>query len=114
MELIGHNPLQPFIDNGEFPADGIGKAAEYLKMAISAMNWNGLYTGPIGVDSMLYRDDEGHLKMRLCIEANVRYTMGNVNLAVARCFPQGARAEWGISDSDVLYGIKTVLDCENH
>jgi uncharacterized ferritin-like protein (DUF455 family) len=36
------------------------------------------YTGPVGVDSYVYRDDNGELAVRLVCEINPRYTMGRV------------------------------------
>lgn len=115
VELIGQDPIRPYVERGEFPRDGVDMAADYLCRAIESMGWHEMYAGAIGVDSMLYRDDEGRLKMRLCIEANIRYTMGNVNLAIAKCFPQGVEAEWGIETGrDVLDGIKAVLDSKDH
>lgn len=100
-ELIGHNPLQQYIDAGDLPTDWEQVASQALVAAIEQMKWNRLYTGPLGVDSMLYRDADNKLKVRLCIEVNIRYTMGNINMAVAKLLGPLANGEWRIgSDTD--------------
>ena len=44
------------------------------------------YSGPVGVDSMVYRRAEGALALRPVVEVNVRFTMGRVALELARQF----------------------------
>lgn len=39
---------------------------------------DGRYEGPLGVDMMVVKDDEGNLQLHPCIEVNVRRTMGYV------------------------------------
>lgn len=36
------------------------------------------YSGPLGIDMMIYRDSAGAIKVNPCIEINLRYTMGFV------------------------------------
>lgn len=36
------------------------------------------YKGPIGLDTMVYRDPEGQLRLKSVVEVNPRYTMGRV------------------------------------
>lgn len=114
VELIGIDPIAAYVASGEWPSDWNEQAVSALSVAIASLGIERLYSGPIGVDSMLYREADGRMKMRLCIEANMRYTMGNVNLAISRCFP-GIEAEWGVADtSDILNSIKSVLDGKDH
>jgi len=42
------------------------------------------FTGPIGVDSFFYRDDEGSLRWKPVVEMNPRFTMGRVAVELAR------------------------------
>ena len=42
------------------------------------------FTGPIGVDSFFYRDEEGSLRWKPVVEMNPRFTMGRVALELAR------------------------------
>ena len=41
------------------------------------------YNGPLGIDMMAYRDNEGEIKLHPCIELNLRMTMGIAAMAVA-------------------------------
>ena len=40
------------------------------------------YNGPLGVDMMLYRDEDGALSINPCVEINLRMTMGMVTAAL--------------------------------
>ena len=42
------------------------------------------FTGPIGVDTFFYRDEEGSLRWKPVVEMNPRFTMGRVALELAR------------------------------
>lgn len=53
------------------------------------------YVGPIGLDAMFY-EKSGKIRLRCCTEANLRLSMGNVNLAVAQFFARESLAEWKI------------------
>jgi hypothetical protein len=39
-----------------------------------------LYQGPVGIDTLIYRNIEGELKINPCLEINWRFTMGHVTL----------------------------------
>jgi hypothetical protein len=43
----------------------------------------GRYRGPLGVDMMLYRDEEGECRVHPCVEINLRYNMGIVALMLS-------------------------------
>ena len=48
------------------------------------------YNGPLGVDMMLYRADDGNLALNPCVEVNLRMTMGMVTAAMGdRHGPRG-------------------------
>ncbi|OAV69242.1 hypothetical protein Barb6XT_00583 [Bacteroidales bacterium Barb6XT] len=40
--------------------------------------YGGIYTGYIGIDMMIYREDNGNVAVHPCVEINMRYTMGMV------------------------------------
>lgn len=42
------------------------------------------YVGPVGVDSMVYQNESGELKLRKIVEVNIRHTMGRVALELLR------------------------------
>ena len=41
------------------------------------------YTGPLGVDMLLYRGEDGDIGINPCVELNLRCTMGHVTAALA-------------------------------
>ena len=45
------------------------------------------YVGPVGVDAMVHRKENGKLGLRHVVEVNVRFTMGRVALELLRRFP---------------------------
>lgn len=42
------------------------------------------FTGPLGVDAMVYRDPEGRLRLKPVVELNPRYTMGRVGHEIGK------------------------------
>lgn len=51
-----------------------------------------LYQGPIGIDTLIYRNIEGELKINPCLEINWRFTMGRVALNLEQYLHKGAKA----------------------
>ncbi|MDH6343050.1 hypothetical protein M2480_001410 [Parabacteroides sp. PFB2-12] len=68
-------------------ADLVGKEAlEEIKTITPEVLqelFGGLYTGYLGVDMMVYTDEEGHQRIHPCVEINMRYTMGMVAIRLA-------------------------------
>lgn len=56
---------------------------EHLTAALNELPL-GSYCGVIGVDTMVYRDSEGKLRLHPCIEVNVRPTMGWLALSLTQ------------------------------
>lgn len=98
VELIGQNPLFEYEKNGQLPSDWEQIVSVAIIKAIETLNWSKIYTGPVGIDSMLYENSRGEVKSRICIEANLRHTMGNVNMAISHIVGNGKVAEWGLDD----------------
>ena len=42
------------------------------------------YTGPVGIDMMVFRGEDGQLRINPCVEINLRYTMGFVARGIYR------------------------------
>ena len=42
------------------------------------------YSGPLGVDMMLYRNDDGNIALNPCVEVNLRMTMGMITAAMGK------------------------------
>lgn len=89
-ELIGQNILTREEEQ---------EVGQILIEAMSRLNWVEKYIGKIGVDGMVY-NKQGERKVRICTEVNMRHTMGNINLSVARCFSPKVKATWQIEQFD--------------
>lgn len=74
----------------------VGQAVGLLQKALSQMQLNKRYNGPVGVDGLFFRTPEGQVKLHPCIEVNLRYTMGLVNLFVAKHVHPESYGYWTI------------------
>ena len=52
------------------------------------------YFGPLGIDAMLYRDTDGHLRVRPLQDINARWTMGRLSLGLRRLVRTGEQGLW--------------------
>lgn len=52
------------------------------------------YRGPAGVDAMVYRHADGHLRLQPVLEVNTRWTLGRVALGLERHLSPGQPAFW--------------------
>ncbi|QDT91257.1 hypothetical protein [Gimesia algae] len=52
------------------------------------------YFGPLGIDAMQFRDEQGQLQWRLIQDVNARYTMGRMALGFTRFLEPGQVASW--------------------
>lgn len=90
-ELIGYNPMSElgFATNWDLPI------AEQLAISIKKITQSSNYSGFVGVDSMAYSDN-GTIRIRPCVEINMRTCMGNININVSKHFAVGTKAKWHI------------------
>ena len=61
-----------------------------LESRLNAAN----YIGPIGVDTFVYRDLQGSLRLHPCVEINPRWTMGRVGLRLSRRISSTSVSVW--------------------
>ena len=61
------------------------------------------YSGPLGVDMMFYRDDNGTIALNPCVEVNLRMTMGMVTAAMGS--RHGLRGKFSIITDDLGYSF---------
>lgn len=98
------------------PVDEIlAQAANLLTEALETLQLSQKYHGPVGIDALFFTDDTGLLKLHPCIEANLRYTMGLLNLSLRRlvhpqssgfwCLQNASQSEWEQITS--MYPIET-------
>ena len=62
------------------------------------------YNGPLGIDMMLYRDDNGRVALNPCVEINLRMTMGMVTAAMGAL--HGLRGNFSIISEKSAYSLK--------
>ncbi|MCB6971072.1 MULTISPECIES: hypothetical protein [Butyricimonas] len=58
--------------------------------------YRGIYTGYLGVDMMIYQDEEGRYRVQPCVEINLRYNMGIVALQLQRHLAEEAEGRFCI------------------
>jgi hypothetical protein len=51
---------------------------------LKRLNISANYHGPLGIDSLIFRDENGLLKINPCLEINWRYTMGHVAIEIEK------------------------------
>jgi hypothetical protein len=78
-------------------ADYLAQGRSVLMQALPLLGLHTNYSGPIGVDAMLYKGDDGSILLHPAIEINLRYTMGYVNLQLRKRFGNDARGQWEIA-----------------
>ena len=54
------------------------------------------FCGPLGIDALVYRDEMDGLRLKPVVEANPRYTMGRVGLALGRRVRAATTALWRV------------------
>lgn len=61
------------------------------------------YDGPLGVDMMLYLNENGRIALNPCVEVNLRMTMGMVTAAMGSRY--GLRGSFAITSKDSGYSF---------
>ncbi|MGQ1946719.1 hypothetical protein ACT3CD_06410 [Geofilum sp. OHC36d9] len=77
-------------------SEAIGQAVQTLQQAFIEMHLSARYQGYVGVDAMLFLNDEGGVKLHPCIEVNLRHTMGLLNLFIQKRLHADSRGFWEI------------------
>lgn len=60
------------------------------------------YRGPVGVDAFVYRDAEGHARLKPVVEINPRFTMGRLTLELMQCVVPGASGKFRLVNAATL------------
>lgn len=97
---IGFPKLEVFND---FPLqEVIEQASNLLHNSLCDLKEIEDFNGYIGVDAMLFFDDQDVVKLHPCIEVNLRYTMGLLNLFLRKRVHPDATGFWNIKAVDDL------------
>lgn len=94
----------PEIDISDiFPLRGVvEQASNLLETSLCSLEEIEDYNGYIGVDALLFYDDLGEVKLHPCIEVNLRYTMGLLNLSLRKRIHPDSKGFWNIIVVDEL------------
>lgn len=96
-----------------FPLQKVMEDASCLmKESLCTLNEIESYNGYIGVDALLFYDDVGEVRLHPCIEVNLRYTMGLLNLFLKKRVHPDATGFWNIIALDELEA-SALLPIEN-
>ena len=68
------------------------------------------YSGPVGVDALVWRDDQGRLMLRHVVELNVRMTMGRVALELQKKLNPNGWAYFSIQRKEKYKGEGVTLN----
>jgi hypothetical protein len=93
-------PLSPSGGEGSSSHDGImsanavwSDAVDVTSRVAQEVQRRG-YFGPLGIDAMLYRDDDGQTRLRPIQDVNARYTMGRLALGWRRFLKPNEFGSW--------------------
>ncbi len=74
----------------------VEQASNLLKKSLHDLKEIENYNGYIGIDALLFYDDVGEIKLHPCIEVNLRYTMGLLNLFLQNRIHPSSKGFWNI------------------
>lgn len=63
--------------------------------ALQKLDMVSYYQGPVGIDTMIFNDHKGKLRIQPCVEINWRYTMGHLSLKLEKQICQTSKAIFG-------------------
>jgi len=77
-----------------------------IQSSLSRSEYARTYQGWIGVDSLVYRDDSGDLKIQPIVEINGRFTMGAIALKLREKLAEGSKGHFQIYFSTSISFLK--------
>ena len=78
------------------PSNWVAETKVILLNALCKLGFEQYYSGPIGVDGIIFLDKHDRVKVHPCIEINFRYTMGLLNLELRKKIHPDAIGSWRI------------------
>lgn len=80
--------------------ESLVQAQKVLQFSLDQMKLNQRYHGPIGIDGLLFLNSGNEIKLHPCIEMNLRYTMGLLNLRLRKQLHPESSGFWRIAYLD--------------
>ncbi len=77
-------------------SESLEQAKHLLKISLQKMKIDNSYHGPIGIDGLFFRNSEKAIKLQPCIEINLRYTMGLLNIKLREKLQHQGGGFWQI------------------
>ena len=90
----------------DFLREHDSEVVDVIKSALSHSEYTRIYQGWIGVDSMVYRDKTGDLKIQPIVEINGRFTMGALALKLREKLAEGSKGHFQIHFSTSISFLK--------
>lgn len=90
------NPKLPFMNQLPSTDNWLKEAVNLLRDAMTELEINKKYQGPIGVDALFFKDKNDTLQFHPCIEANIRCNMGLLNLHLNKRIHPDSSGTWQI------------------
>jgi hypothetical protein len=78
------------------PVSWVTETKELLLETIREHAFEKHYCGPVGIDGVIFRDENEIIKVHPCIEINFRYNMGRLNLEIEKKLQADAVGVWKI------------------
>ena len=122
FDIVGHNPVFRGFSRFETTESGFyrySKVKKYdeveffdlsvaenfvniLKRCLAHSPYCDIYNGPLGIDCMVYSENEGGLKINPCVEVNCRYSMGRLAMDVSHLVADNSIADFYVlQDTDI-------------
>ncbi len=72
------------------------QARQLLLNALENLKLKDVYYGPVGIDGLFFIHSDGEIYLHPCIEVNLRYTMGLLNINLQKYLHPESKGKWSI------------------
>ena len=122
FDIVGHKPVfrgfsrfettesgfyrsskvKKFNDIEFFDASVAENFVNKLKLCLALSPYCNIYNGPLGIDCMVYSENEGGLKINPCVEVNCRYSMGRLAIEIEHLVSENSTADFYVLQDDEI------------
>jgi hypothetical protein len=93
-------PENPPIDTALI-SDACKQSSALLLNGLKLLNINSSYQGPLGIDAIFFEKTDNTIKLNPCVEINMRYTMGLLNLFLRKRVHPEKNGKWNITKGEI-------------